>query len=715
MQASMTQMFRSPLPFFRQQFALILLRNCCILAAVVVGIFGGATLSAQESSSGVHVLLSPPPSQDRSADSLLQRLALASDDTMRVEILDSLAWMYRGSNYTKAIQYAQQAAREVLTLGYPPVRAQNSNYLGVIYRNLGNYAKAMEYFVEARKIAEKYGYRREEGYALNNIGDIYKYQRRYDDARTSVMLSIGIFKEIRDSAGLYYCHIRLGELAQSLNDFPAALQAFRQALSYAEPFAYDVWKSGALNRIGQVYRQQGAYAEALGAFFPALAISTAARNDDDEQAMILIQIGRTYFAAHRQDSAIYYLQRGFDLAERIGIKHDIREASKALAEIYLAKGDYATAYRFQSIQMAMSDSLFSEAGRREIERAAAKYELEKQQNALDTLSAEQKQERLVGLALVGGIALLLVIAVLLYRNARLEHRANIEIVRQQRILEDQSTEIELTNATLQEQNGELAALNTEKSELMGIVAHDLKNPIGAVRGLAELIESDAVQANDLQTTAHQIVVTSDRMLALVTNVLDMNRLELGGMKFHIVEFDILSVVEVMCEQYQQVAEAKQITVHYRPDVEAALAFADEQALMQVLDNLLSNAIKYSPHGKNVFVRVGHSSDENRPHPTDQSTNDQSTNDQSTNDYVRVEVRDEGSGLSAEDKTKLFGKFARLSAQPTGGEHSTGLGLSIVKKIVEAMQGRVWCESELGQGARFIVELPVANHTAPSTK
>jgi signal transduction histidine kinase len=73
--------------------------------------------------------------------------------------------------------------------------------------------------------------------------------------------------------------------------------------------------------------------------------------------------------------------------------------------------------------------------------------------------------------------------------------------------------------------------------------------------------------------------------------------------------------------------------------------------------------------------------------------------------MRLEVQDEGQGLSDEDKQRLFGKFARLSARPTAGEHSTGLGLSIVKTMVERMKGRVWCESEYGHGATFIVELP----------
>jgi len=108
--------------------------------------------------------------------------------------------------------------------------------------------------------------------------------------------------------------------------------------------------------------------------------------------------------------------------------------------------------------------------------------------------------------------------------------------------------------------------------------------------------------------------------------------------------------------------------------------ADATVLTQVIENLVSNAVKYSPPGRNICVRLLKSPER-----------------------ARCQVRDEGPGLSAEDQKKLFGKFARLSAKPTGGEHSTGLGLSIVKKMVEAMNGKVWCESELGKGATFIVE------------
>ncbi len=261
--------------------------------------------------------------------------------------------------------------------------------------------------------------------------------------------------------------------------------------------------------------------------------------------------------------------------------------------------------------------------------------------------------------------------------------ANEEIQRQMEIQTDQAHEIELANTTLQEQNEKLNDLNREKNEIIGIVAHDLKNPISAVHGLAELVQSGFAEPEQVPEITRQIVATANRMLQLVRNLLDVNRLESGTVQFNFVDFDITPMVETTIAQYTPLAEAKDISLRYHKETDSSTIIADEQATMQILDNLISNAVKYSPHGKQVFIRVS-----------------------STLHSVRLEVEDEGPGLSDDDKPKLFGKFARLSARPTGGEYSTGLGLSIVKKMVEAMNGRVWCESDLGKGATFIVELPI---------
>jgi signal transduction histidine kinase len=123
----------------------------------------------------------------------------------------------------------------------------------------------------------------------------------------------------------------------------------------------------------------------------------------------------------------------------------------------------------------------------------------------------------------------------------------------------------------------------------------------------------------------------------------------------------------------------------------------------VIDNLLSNAVKYSPHGKNIWVKVQAYSD--LP-DAERSPNIYSATDAAN--WLSISIRDEGPGFTEEDKQRVFGKFARLSAQPTGGENSTGLGLSIVKRYVEGMHGEIWFHSEFGKGATFYVALLKAN-------
>jgi PAS domain S-box-containing protein len=269
---------------------------------------------------------------------------------------------------------------------------------------------------------------------------------------------------------------------------------------------------------------------------------------------------------------------------------------------------------------------------------------------------------------------------------------NEEILRQKDLLEEQALEIEIANSqlsaineVLSERNKQLMELDREKNEFLGIVTHDLKNPIAAVRGLVGLVHDGVVEAEQAKEIHSQIAAAADRMMVLVDNLLDINRLESGAIAFQIVKFDMLPLVEGIVGQYQVQAEAKNITLCYSSASASNSVFANEQAMIQVMDNIISNAVKYSPRGRSVFVRLS-----------------------SSETTTRIEVQDEGEGISFDDMKKLFRKFTRLSARPTGGEHSTGLGLSIVKKIVEAMNGRVWCESELGKGATFIVELPREN-------
>jgi signal transduction histidine kinase len=288
-----------------------------------------------------------------------------------------------------------------------------------------------------------------------------------------------------------------------------------------------------------------------------------------------------------------------------------------------------------------------------------------------------------------------------------------EIQRQHEILEEQAREIEfvnselqMTNQTLEDKNGELALLNNEKNEFLGIASHDLKNPLASI-----ILTIDKIQRYASRMTAEQITQsqnsirqTAQRMVTIITNLLDVNALESGKINIVIEPVDVSAIVQTIVHDYQEKAALKNILLYAEGTETQHYALADGNIVQEVLDNLVSNAVKYSPHGKRVWVSVV--SDESNL--TERlSSSEALASGLITDAYacLLLTVRDEGQGLTEEDKGRLFGKFARLSAQPTGGEHSTGLGLSIVKKLVEAMHGRVWCESELGKGATFVVELP----------
>jgi len=236
----------------------------------------------------------------------------------------------------------------------------------------------------------------------------------------------------------------------------------------------------------------------------------------------------------------------------------------------------------------------------------------------------------------------------------------------------------------------LVLVNQEKDEFMGIAAHDLKNPLAGILSSAEILQRYYADDETAKRFIAMIMSASDQMLDIIKNLLDVNRIESGLLRVTMNPLS-LAIVQPIVQNYQSRAANKGIILHTQTLKKESIPtiLADEQAFLQVMDNLISNAVKYSPHWKNVWVTITSRTNENGTI------------------VGRIEVKDEGPGLSEDDQKKLFGKFARLTPQPTSGENSTGLGLSIVKKLVELQDGKVWCESSLGKGATFFLEFPTA--------
>ncbi|MCU0446343.1 MAG: hybrid sensor histidine kinase/response regulator [Microscillaceae bacterium] len=228
---------------------------------------------------------------------------------------------------------------------------------------------------------------------------------------------------------------------------------------------------------------------------------------------------------------------------------------------------------------------------------------------------------------------------------------------------------------------QLDDLHTEQMNLMGIVAHDLKSPLNKVQGLIQLMPLVG-ELNDEQKSYVEMI---NRVIAggrrLIDDILTINEAGDHLQPLQLETVDLKEFLEDILATYHQTAQAKKLALHFKMADEISLQ-TDRECLSRVMDNLLSNAIKFSYPDKNVFVSVSQ---------TDQE--------------VKISVRDEGQGISEDDKKKMFQKFQKLSAKPTAGETSTGLGLSIIKTLVEKLAGEIHFSSVLGVGTEFQIDLP----------
>ena len=262
-----------------------------------------------------------------------------------------------------------------------------------------------------------------------------------------------------------------------------------------------------------------------------------------------------------------------------------------------------------------------------------------------------------------------------------------ELRRQNELLQTQAATIEEANTELQEKNMQLMRIDQEKNDMLGIVAHDLRNPLSSIMlgaaFLKRLQGRGQLTSEDLVRHLTRMEETSERMNFIITELLDLNAIETGKMQINTADIDMGGLLKIVAEDYTKRAEAKSITILTRIPDETVHFSTDGRLMRQVLDNLVSNAIKFSPQGTAVTLELLNSVS-----------------------MLHVCIHDEGPGISPEDRQYLFQKFTRLTAKPTAGEHSTGLGLSIVKKFVGALGGEVRCESmpETGRvGTSFIVE------------
>ncbi len=267
----------------------------------------------------------------------------------------------------------------------------------------------------------------------------------------------------------------------------------------------------------------------------------------------------------------------------------------------------------------------------------------------------------------------------------LEHKVNkrtLEVNLQKQELERQAEMLKSYNQDILNKNSMLEDLHRQKDGMVGIVAHDLRSPLNHIKSFIDLLPLVGPLNDDQKLQVDHMKRLIEQGNMLISDLLYVNGIKQFDIALNSKKFDMVPFINDFLISYNQELERKKQQLDIDIVPKSLRLNTDEDVLRRVMENIFSNAIKFSELGKTIYLKLS----EDKSHAI-------------------VSIRDEGPGINDSELPKLFEMFQRLSAKPTGGEHSTGLGLSIVKALVQKLGGKIEVKSKVGEGTEFIVYIP----------
>lgn len=627
----------------------------------------------------------------------------------KAQMLNQLSFEYRMAYPDSTLFYGEQALTLATEVGDAHAQAQSLNFLGLGHFYKSNYVQASTLYNRALALAVEHNDSLQMGHAYNNLGRLFFESASLKKAFENFREAQVIFENLGDAEGQAYVYRSLSDLYESQKDFTNALQMAQRAVSIRRVLNEPRSVAAALAQEGKIHQFMGNYLEAEKTLREAESLAS---ETEDEASLAEIKIGlaRLYLGngslskamteAFRAENilvrldnpvltgtaylllgqvflqqknlteAARYLEQALAQAERFRQLETLTEANFYLAQVYGLSGKQEKATYHQARYRLLSDSLTH----RELAAMAEKFNYQlaiergtRENEVLKATEAKNETTILLQRSLLAATALGLftigLFSYFLWRGSQARKRMNWQLARQ---------------------NRQLTQLNEEKDALMGMVAHDLKTPLMNISSLSDLV--GGTPSEQQEKFLGLIRSSSQSGLELINELLDVHAIESAQHPTR-QPVDTHVFMQERVRQFEATARAKDITL--QSVLGAGTAVTDAAWITRVVDNLLSNAIKYSPAHTTVQL-----------------------DSEVAGGQWRMCVVDQGLGFTEEDRQKLFQKFKKLSARPTAGESSSGLGLSIVKVLIDRLGGTIELQTEKGKGSRFTVLIPVSVGAIP---
>lgn len=631
-------------------------------------------------------------SQQERIDQLKDSLAKTQEDTVRVNILNQIAEATIRVNIDECLNNALMAKKLAEKINYQRGIADANKFLGNANTAKGKTPEALNYLMEALVIYQALEDSLEMANIYNNLANVYSDNDNQRESMRYYELAMGIFQDLDYRKGQSTILNNIGTIYLTQQKADSAIYFLRQSMLSNIEIKDESALATNYTNMGYAYAVKEDYGKAIEYYQKCYDLAAKA-GSKEVLSVALLNIGDSYMYLNNYDTAEDYVKQGLAISEKEGYVYNSYIGYYTLGEINERRGDYKESLDWyhkaekldQELRNSATTNALMDLQTKQLE-AAQDRELAR----VHAINAERIQsERFKNLLYLSlsVLALILLLGVTYYYMR--SHRSmmkialqNTEINKQKQQIEEQSEKIQQVNAILRQRNKRLRELNEDKSYMMSVVAHDLKSPLNQINGLANVIKLEQDNLTPTQKEClDNIDIASTRLKELVDKILDSRNTTKRQDELLIESINLNKMAAGVISDFSTMAEAKHITLSTNSNDNDTSVKADKLFLRQVLDNLMSNAIKFSPPGKHVKLNILEKGEK-----------------------IITEVVDQGPGLSDEDKEKLFKEYAVLSAKPTGGESSTGLGLAIVKSYVDRMGGKIWCDSDVGQGASFKVEL-----------
>jgi signal transduction histidine kinase len=638
-------------------------------------------------------------------DSLENLLTQSLPDSQRLRAINYLVFHYNDVNTDRFIELSEEALRLVGS-------TRNKWEIGTVYLNMGlateskgEYMASLAYNAKALQVFQALGDSASISSILNNIGIAYNQIGDYSMAVYYLLKAIEIDEARKDLAGAGTEYINLAESYYNAKSYPTALRWARKAHYQLEKI--DRHTMGyAAELLAIIYVEVGKY-DSVKYF---LSISKDIGNAYNNEYLIvrsLGHLGRMHLKMKNYDSAQYYLVKAIQENKGKNLSDVLLPATLSLTRIFIAQGKYKEA--LSQAKWVYSSSLEIKnkvIALESCELIASVYEVLNQKDeaihyfklaaglrqemleqslqaslhakSFDIILEKEKREKQAAVysleqsgkvlvrqryLLVTGSIVVVVLLTLLYLLRKIN-------------LERKKANMQLTQNNLQ-----LNKLNQEINGLIHTIVHDLKSPLNTMQGILMVLETetkDNPACLELIKHGHKTLSVGHE---ITRELLELRELEEKSVSLQLETTSLKLFVDHITSEYMMYARQKDIALTATaPDVDVIM---DKQLVKRLITNLVSNAIKFSPKGKPVTVTA-----------------------LATEKNIIFEIIDEGPGFRPSDLEKIYSKFQRLSATPTGGESSHGLGLAIVDLLVKQLNATIDLKTEWGKGSAFTITVPV---------